>query len=296
MSKVWWIKIRTELYAQPEVSVMAQALNVSVNEIVGRLARFWGWAVNATRSGFYVSTAASAFSAPLGGAPFFEAMERVGWLKRDARGDYQIPLFKKYMTTQSDSKARLKSERNARYRARKRLAGKGAAVVAQTTFIEPPEKALGEALEKARGRRAEGALREEKRREDSPEPPPGVEGGKPKRARKKELPAIPAALDTPEFRQAWAEWVEDREERKKPVTTLSAKIAFNKMLPWGVQRAVAAIRLSIESHWQGVYEGRGAAEADGKGKSLFDQPGPPSDEARRRKVYEEMAARKRGGA
>lgn len=65
---------------------------------------------------------------------------------------------------------------------------------------------------------------------------------------------IPASLDTPAFRENWEAYVADRKARHKPVTDRAAKMAMDKMEPWGEAKAIAALRLSIERGWQGVFE------------------------------------------
>lgn len=67
--------------------------------------------------------------------------------------------------------------------------------------------------------------------------------------------ALPAALDTPEFRQAWADWLAYRREARfspwKPVT-VGAKLA--ELAEWGSERAVKAIRQSIANGWRGLFD------------------------------------------
>ena len=84
---------------------------------------------------------------------------------------------------------------------------------------------------------------------DPPTPQPG-EGS----SSLEELPAIPGELDTPEFREAWDEWLAMRREKRDPVTPRSAKGALKKMLAWGVGRAVAALWHSIGNGWKGIFE------------------------------------------
>lgn len=65
---------------------------------------------------------------------------------------------------------------------------------------------------------------------------------------------LPAVLDTPEFRAAWAEWERYRREIKKALTPSTRKRQLAKLSGWGVDRAVAAIEASIEHGWQGLFE------------------------------------------
>ena len=66
---------------------------------------------------------------------------------------------------------------------------------------------------------------------------------------------IPKELDTPEFREAWGEWLAYRIEKRKPVTPRSARMSFKTLMDMGPPRAVAAIQHSIGNGYQGIFEG-----------------------------------------
>lgn len=86
-------------------------------------------------------------------------------------------------------------------------------------------------------------------------PPEAADGENPQRKGPADkLPEIPSALRTPEFEKAWDDWVEHRRQRKPKVTPLSAKESFSKLGKWGVDRSIAAIRHSIASSYQGIFE------------------------------------------
>lgn len=65
---------------------------------------------------------------------------------------------------------------------------------------------------------------------------------------------IPPLLDTPEFREAWANWLRYRCERRKEVTPTGARISLSKCEKLGVEKSIAAINHSIENGWQGIFE------------------------------------------
>lgn len=65
---------------------------------------------------------------------------------------------------------------------------------------------------------------------------------------------IPLTLNVPTFLKSWEDWLADRKERKKAVTTRAAKIQLGKLESMGVKRAVAAIENSIEKGYQGIFE------------------------------------------
>lgn len=118
---------------------------------------------------------------------------------------------------------------------------------------------------------ARRALREEKRRDlGSTTTDPSLEGSaeqtsaqrKTRRGAQPDLPEIPATLNTPEFRGAWADWLADRAERRKPVTARAAATQLADLAVVGPQRAVETIRRSIAAGWQGLFpESTGGAAA-----------------------------------
>jgi hypothetical protein len=63
-------------------------------------------------------------------------------------------------------------------------------------------------------------------------------------------------LDTPEFRQAWSEWEQHRQEmgKSKALTPTAIKQQFVTCEEMGVDRAIAMIRFSIGKGWQGLFE------------------------------------------
>lgn len=66
--------------------------------------------------------------------------------------------------------------------------------------------------------------------------------------------SIPACLDTPEFNEAWAEWIEYRKSKRKKVTLLAAKKQLADLAAMGPARAIAAINQSIKNDYQGIFE------------------------------------------
>lgn len=65
---------------------------------------------------------------------------------------------------------------------------------------------------------------------------------------------LPAALDTPDFRAAWTEWLAYRREAKFQLwrdRTVKAKLG--ELAEIGSERAIAAIRKSIANGWKGIF-------------------------------------------
>lgn len=95
---------------------------------------------------------------------------------------------------------------------------------------------------------------ESKDKEEPPKPP--ATGG---------IVQIPSQLDSPEFQQAWAEWLTDRKARRKPVTELAAKKQLAALEPLGAKNASECIRESIKNGWTGLFPERFQGKALGSG-------------------------------
>jgi hypothetical protein len=63
------------------------------------------------------------------------------------------------------------------------------------------------------------------------------------------------------FKAAWADYVQHRKEKKKPMTETATRLQLKKLAAWGVSRSVEAIELSVSKGWQSIWE-----EKDGKPK------------------------------
>jgi hypothetical protein len=102
--------------------------------------------------------------------------------------------------------------------------------------------------------------------------PPGAAAGEP--AAPGGVASLPAALDTPAFREAIEGWIQHRKERKKPVTPTAVSRLLARAAEMGEARAVAAINYSVSNGWDGVFEspkGRAAAARRGPGQIDMDE-------------------------
>ena len=63
---------------------------------------------------------------------------------------------------------------------------------------------------------------------------------------------IPDTLDTPEFRELWAEWVEAHGGKR--YSARAQRMALRKMTPWGAEAACAALIHSMAGGYQGVFQ------------------------------------------
>jgi len=65
---------------------------------------------------------------------------------------------------------------------------------------------------------------------------------------------LPAELDTPEFRGAWADWLAYRREIAKPLKSeRSVRQQLDTLRRYGPEKAAECIRTSIGNQWQGLF-------------------------------------------
>ncbi|QEL14651.1 hypothetical protein [Limnoglobus roseus] len=64
---------------------------------------------------------------------------------------------------------------------------------------------------------------------------------------------VPAELDTPAFREVWAEWHAHRRGLRKPITAIAANRQFKKLAPLGPTAAAECVAKSITSGWSDVF-------------------------------------------
>lgn len=68
----------------------------------------------------------------------------------------------------------------------------------------------------------------------------------------------PETFDLPfssvEFVTAWNDYLEHRQDIKKPATTKALDLILSKCKKWGETKAIAAIEKTIENRWTGLFE------------------------------------------
>jgi hypothetical protein len=79
-------------------------------------------------------------------------------------------------------------------------------------------------------------------------------------------------MDTPDFREAWGEFLQHRRQQKKRFTQIAAKRQLKTLCEWGPTRAIAAIHHSVGNGWMGIFEknqgGTGAGGHSNPGKAI----------------------------
>lgn len=93
-----WIKIENVTPSKPEIDVIAECLDLSVNEVIGGLVRLWIWADQQTLDGNAVNVTKSAIDRNSGVSGLAEVMlsERVRWLLKSETGGFIFPNFDRH--------------------------------------------------------------------------------------------------------------------------------------------------------------------------------------------------------
>lgn len=68
---------------------------------------------------------------------------------------------------------------------------------------------------------------------------------------------IPAALESPPFRAAWAEWLNYRRDRRLSSREATIRKQLEMLSALGPARAIEAVHSSIRNGWQGLFEPTG---------------------------------------
>lgn len=116
-----WIKIEHVMPDKPEVGLLADALGLSHDEVVGKLLRFWIWADQQSRDGRDIPATTSLIDRIVLCETFAENLEKVGWLRRTKKG-FTVPNFARHNGKSAKNRT-LTTERKREERSRKRHDG-----------------------------------------------------------------------------------------------------------------------------------------------------------------------------
>jgi hypothetical protein len=112
-----WIKVEFATPDKPEISLMAEALNLDQDEVLGKLIRFWMWADQQSIDGDALIVTQALIDRVTLCEGFTEELIKVGWLKAKKVG-FAIPNFERH-NGESAKRRALTAKRNESYRARK---------------------------------------------------------------------------------------------------------------------------------------------------------------------------------
>lgn len=258
-----WIKWSKGLIDKPEVIRIAGMLGASREVVVCRLMKFWEWCdanipdadIRENGSAFVTMSPRDgdnvAFVDALVWTPgFADSLAAVDWLRcRDGR--LELPNFGRHNGETAKTRAR-----NAKNQKRKRQEGGGEPAIKTAPEGAPPSPQMSPRGGDKPVTRGEERREERQKTEDPPTP---RNGGTPRKARKKadetaaDAVPIPAAIDTPEVRAAWGEWLACRRAKHKPVSERAAVAQLAGLATLTPAQAVACITASIANDWQGLF-------------------------------------------
>jgi hypothetical protein len=259
-----WIPIRVRLEEDLDVLGIAEALELDVHAVVGKLITFWGWANEMSHDGHMslsrsvrdtcrASVALSEWiDRKVGAQGFAQALLNVGWLK-SYEGGFVVYDFDRWNS--ENARKRLKNaDRQRRVRAGKCRAS-GATNVAR----------------KARPKKR----REEKSKKKTTSSSPLT----PQRAWELACSFMRGdALKTEIFREAWVGWVECRKKQKdRPYTEHAMDLQIRKLEAWGHGNAVTACDRATDGGWKGLHDPReqrdfGGGQSQGAGAKPKRKP------------------------
>lgn len=83
----------------------------------------------------------------------------------------------------------------------------------------------------------------------SPSPSPSISSHKPSPAA-----ALPLGLQVDEFVSWWGKWLEHLRAKRKAPSIHTQELQLGRLAEMGLERAIVALRHSMENGWQGIYE------------------------------------------
>lgn len=75
---------------------------------------------------------------------------------------------------------------------------------------------------------------------------------------------LPPELDSPEFAEAWRDWIKYRREKKLKTSPTGLNQLLKRLAGIGVERAIAGLEYTMAMNWQGFREEETAVAGNGK--------------------------------
>lgn len=258
-----WIPMRLDLCDDPAVLEMADITNQPEEYIVGCLHRIWSWASRNCHDGTVTGVTKMSLSRAVRLPEVVSAMVQVGWLiegkTEDDRPFVSFPKWENWLS--KSAKSRINNAINQRNsRANKESAGKAdpKKPVSAVIDVSPPgsdkpvtteEKSTGDKVNPPLPPKGEGGEVPKKPEQTEDQPP-----SKPKRKPKETIGEfdVPRRLDTPEIRQALADF-----ETMRLRTGKRIKDRGNLCRGWDrrfvdAAHLLACIECAISNEYQGI--------------------------------------------
>ncbi len=218
-----WIKMRNDLEDDPAVIAISTKVKLDVFAVTGRLKHFWSWCDEQSYDGNATGVTAAWLDAYVQCAGFAHALVSVAWLVIH-EGGITIPNFARH-NGETAKKRALGAKRAEKHRNTSNASSNDG--VTQPVTHEPSLPALPE------------KSREEERiyKGVNPLKPPVTFD-------------VPDVLNCEDFNAAWADFLQHRKEKRKPVTAMNGKGMLAKLASVGVSVAIEKLRECIAAGWQ----------------------------------------------
>lgn len=103
-----WIKLRNDIFDDPDVMIMSDILDIDCPTCVGHLCLFWSWIGRHTSDGCRIQLSKKMINRKIGIENFCETLEKIGWLDGEDM-DLSIPNFERHNGNSAKARA-LESE------------------------------------------------------------------------------------------------------------------------------------------------------------------------------------------
>lgn len=228
-----WIKVEITTPDKPEVFEMAEMLNLTPDEVLGKLIRVWIWADQHTRDGNAPSVTKSLLDRYAAVTGFASAMVAVGWLL-ESGGRIQFPHFDRHNGKTAKTRA-LGAKRTQAHRA-----GNASVTV---PALQDRDSGVTDSLP-------------EKRREEKEKKAPPAES---QTAERQTLPsdfpehssevAIPPKVNTPDCHRAMRDWQRHLEAGGAPNAVIPGSPQEEHLWQWagrmGPKKFIESVSYSI---------------------------------------------------
>lgn len=240
-----WIKFETATLDKPEVCQIADAADIDVDAVIGKLLRVWAWFDEQTSDGNAPSVSKRLLDRLVGVQNFCNHMVSVGWLSDDGTSIF-IPNFERH--NGKTAKTRLLTNR--------RVANHYANANAESNDASVREPLTKEDIDKDKDQKTKS----------TPTP----------KTRKPKIQPEDVQLPAWMPMQEWADYIEMRRVKKKPVTPSIAIRVIKKLE--GMAKAGHNIAIALENSivncWTDIYEPK--VDFNGSGQQTNSSASRPS--------------------
>lgn len=291
-----WIKLREDLHDDPAVVTISARCGVTIFHAVGVVARVWAWAGRLSVDGKVPHATAGMIDTITHTPGLADAMQAVGWLII-GESHLRFPKWDRHNGEAAKARA-MDAERKRLERLDAAAGGKGKKAGKGKSERPDPVQDSPDARPEKSGRSSDQIRGEERREEEirgekNPHTPPAGAGSPPPPASqapatdsarkpgpkalepKPEDVPIPPALDTPEFRALFGEWLRHRRARapKDPWTAIAAERKLAHLAKLGLAEATRWVNFALDEGLKNIREPYATTgTANGQKRNGFHRP------------------------